>query len=87
MPYFHDTLLHYGFTQQREDFYIRETDSNLGGTLFCSVGEGGRPRKLLLWQAQRVLLQGDVVTRAALRQVLDRVLQRKEDEPEVLPFT
>jgi len=74
MNYFHDTLLRYGFLAQREGFYTRINNTASGGTLFCLVNDDGRPRKLLLWQAQRVLLRGDVVTLAALEQVLQRVL-------------
>jgi hypothetical protein len=77
MAYFHDTLLRYNFIQQREGFYKRPTSPAAGGTLYCGIGDGGRPRQLLLWQAQRVLLQGDVVTLEALQQVLDRVLRRE----------
>ncbi|SHM15227.1 hypothetical protein [Hymenobacter psychrotolerans] len=74
MNYFHDTLLAYGFRQVRENFYTREADAGRGGTVFGLTNEDDRPRKLLLWQAQRVLLQGDAVTLAALEQVLGRVL-------------
>ncbi|HLK97660.1 MAG TPA: hypothetical protein VK364_07830 [Hymenobacter sp.] len=74
MNYFHDTLLRYGFLAQREGFYIRANNTAPGSRLFCLVNEDARPRKLLLWQAQRVLLRGDVVTIAALEQVLQRVL-------------
>ncbi|UOQ73459.1 hypothetical protein [Hymenobacter cellulosilyticus] len=42
--------------------------------MFCTTGEDGRPRKMLLWQRGRILVQGDVVTLDALEQVLRRVL-------------
>ncbi|MBD2716663.1 hypothetical protein KBK19_16585 [Microvirga sp. STR05] len=74
MSYFHHTLLSFGFTQIREGFYTRPVGPKAGGTLYCSTQEDDRPRKLLLWQPQRVLLQGDVVTLQALEQVLRRVL-------------
>lgn len=72
MNYFHDTLLRYGFAEQRTGFYTYSAAP--GGPLYCLIEEGGYPRQLLLWQAHRVLLQGEVVTRAALEQVLARVL-------------
>ncbi|WP_110978081.1 hypothetical protein [Hymenobacter sediminis] len=72
MSYFHDTLLRYGFTEQREGFYTYPTAP--GGPLYCLTSESGYPRQLLLWQPHRVLLQGEVVTLAALEQVLGRVL-------------
>ncbi|UYZ64030.1 hypothetical protein [Hymenobacter weizhouensis] len=77
MAYFHDTLLARGFAQVRPGFYTRPLSPQAGGPLYCTTGEDGRPRKLLLWQARRVLLQGDVVTLAALEQVLSRVLGRE----------
>lgn len=72
MSYFHDTLLRYGFTEQRAGFY--RLAAAPGGPLYGLTSEGGYPRQLLLWQAHRVLLQGEVVTLAALEQVLHRVL-------------
>lgn len=74
MDYFHEILLSYHFEQVRPGFYIRATPAIAGGTLYCSTNETDYPRQLLLWQAHRVLLQGEVVTKAALEQVLDRVL-------------
>ncbi|MCB2409147.1 hypothetical protein [Hymenobacter lucidus] len=75
MQYFHDTLLRYGFVQQRPGFYTRpNTAAAQGGPMFCTTGEDGRPRKLLLWQRGRILAQGDVVTLSALEQILQRVL-------------
>ncbi|UOQ54233.1 hypothetical protein [Hymenobacter cellulosivorans] len=75
MLYFHDTLIRYGFTQQRPGFYTRpNTSAALGGPMFCTTGEDERPRKMLLWQRGRILVQGDVVTLDALEQVLRRVL-------------
>lgn len=75
MRYFHDTLLRYGFIQQRPGFYTRpDTSPTLGGPMFCTTGEDERPRKMLLWQRGRILVQGDVVTLDALEQVLQRVL-------------
>lgn len=72
MNYFHDALLRYGFTEQRAGFYT--CPAAFGGPLYCLTSEDGYPRQLLLWQAHRVLLQGEVVTLAALEQVLQRVL-------------
>lgn len=74
MQYFHDTLVRYGFLEQRPGFYKRPTSAELGGTMFCTTGEGGRPRKMLLWQRGRILAQGDIVTLSALEQILQRVL-------------
>jgi hypothetical protein len=75
MQYFHETLASYGFIRQRPGFYTRPTSAALGGTIYCSVGEDERPRKMLLWQRGRILVQGDVVTLDALNQVLRRVLK------------
>ena len=75
MQYFHDTLIRYGFIEQRPGFYKRPTSAELGGTMFCTTGEDERPRKMLLWQRGRILAQGDIVTLDALNQVLQRVLQ------------
>ncbi|GAB2793941.1 hypothetical protein HNQ93_003808 [Hymenobacter luteus] len=72
MSYFHEALLRYGFTEQRAGFYLYPAAP--GGPLYCLTSEGGYPRQLLLWQAHRVLLQGEVVPLAVLEQVLGRVL-------------
>lgn len=81
MQYFHNPLLAYGFILVRPGFYRRPTSPAAGGTLHCIVHEDDQPRQLMLWQAQRVLLQGDVVTLEALEQVLRRVLAREGSEP------
>ena len=78
MNYFHNTLLSFGFNQVREGFYTRPLSPQAGGPLYCSTQENDRPRKLLLWQPQRMLLQGDIVTLQALEQVLRRVLGPEE---------
>jgi len=76
MNYFHETLLAYHFQQVRTGFYTRVMPASSGGPVYCSTGETEYPRQLLLWQAHRVLLQGEVVTKAALQQVLGRVLSQ-----------
>lgn len=81
MNFFHATLLARGFLQVRPGFYTRPTRPEVGGTLFCLTNQDDRPRQLLLWQAQRVLLLADVVTLDALQQVLDRVLAREARLP------
>jgi|GEM_PF-5994662 len=74
MQYFHTTLVRYGFEPQRPGFYTRPASSALGGTLYCTVGEDERPRKMLLWQRGRILIQADAVSLAVVEQVLQRVL-------------
>ncbi|MCA8830371.1 hypothetical protein [Hymenobacter pini] len=73
MGYFHDILLLNHFREVRRGFYTKSGLTANGGPLYCLVGESEYPRQLLLWQAHRVLLQGDVVTKTALQQVLDKI--------------